>query len=210
MDYTGYTSFIAGDDILELIRDWYDIRTEEIYEYDDEENAYQIFYHDSDNDEYVEVGYDDFLKNKHDSSLDAYQLYANYGDENNADYQPVYLLDDEGEMTSIVKTYGDLTIVDDDSELDEVDLSYFFKDTLSSAEDSDYLFYAEDYYTGEDDNISVGGAFYCQYPDDKTIERCSIMKDFGENNSRILELWEDFKSGELPTTAIVILSIEVG
>ena len=32
MDYTGYTSFIGGDDILDLVRDWYDVRTDEIYE----------------------------------------------------------------------------------------------------------------------------------------------------------------------------------
>ena len=43
MDETGYTSFIGGDSILELAREWYDCRydeeTEGIIEYSDEEIA---------------------------------------------------------------------------------------------------------------------------------------------------------------------------
>ena len=211
MDYTGYTSFIGGNDIRDLVRDWYDIRTEEIYE--DEE--YQVYYFDTNSNEYVEVGYNDFLNEYHDSSMDEMLLFSDQGDEETPDYQPVYLLDEDDEPTEIQKTYGDLTIVNaDDSELQEVSLKYFFKDTLEAEEgesisEFDYLFYSDSYYVGEEENISVGADFFCQYPDEETINRCCIMKDFGVNNAKIIQLWEDFKVGELPNWAIIILIIEV-
>ncbi len=221
MDYTGYTSFIGGNDIRDLVRDWYDIRTDEIYYdvYDEnDELLYEgasVYYLDTNENEYVEVGYNDFLKESHDSSLDEMLLFADISEEEEPDYQPVYLLDENDELTDIQKTYGDLTIVNDDSELQEVSLEYFFKDTLEAEEgeeieESDYLFYSDSYYVGDEDNISVGGDFFCQYPDEETINRCCIMKDFGDNNAKIIQLWEDFKVGELPNWAIIILSIEVG
>ncbi len=217
MDYTGYTSFVGGDSILELVRDWYDIRTEEVYQYVEEDDEYYDVYIDSNTngviDEYdFAVSYDDFLEDSHDASLDSSNLYyVIYDEEENIDeYYPVYLLDENDEETSTIKTYGDLTIVDSaDSELQEVDLSYFFSGTLVEyTSESDMLFYTDEYYVAED-NVSVGGAFYTQYPDEETVIRCCIMQDFGDNNARMLELWEEFKSGELPTWAVVVLIIEV-
>ena len=201
MDYIGYTSFIAGDDILELARDWYDYRTEEMYYYinEDDEDGYLLYV--KEDDEYRELDYVDFETRGHVDALDDEKL-AYYDDDEN-----LVVLDD--------LTYGDLTIVDEDDTLFAVDLSYFFKDTLSDAyEDEDMIFYAEDYYVDADedypDGLAVGGQFYCQYPDEETINRCCIMQDFGENNKTILELWEDFKSGEFPMWAIVLLAVEVG
>ena len=147
---------------------------------------------------YRELDYNDFLEAKHDNTLNDEVLV--YGDE----------------YTETDQKYGDLVIVDSvDSELFAVDLSYVFNGTLSDEyEDSDMIFYAEDYYVDVDDEhpegLAVGGDFYCQYPDEETITRCCIMQDFGENNRKILELWEDFKSGEFPVWAIILLVIEVG
>ena len=209
MDYTGYTSFIAGDSILELARDWYDVRASEVNYVDEEENSYPVYSYDGS--EYTALTYLDCVSTKHDSTRDLEVLfYDANADEDNPDYQPLYLLDEAGEETTTQKTYGDLLIVDTNEDYQEVDLSYVFNDTLDNyLNDVDTKFYAEDYYVGEDDNCSVGSSFFTQYPDEETINRCCIMKDFGANNKKILELWEDFKSGELPTWAIVLLSIEV-
>ena len=106
MDYIGYTSVIAGDDIWELINEWY-----------------------------------------------------------SAD--------------------------DDCSEVDVVDLSYFFKGTLSP-----------EYLTDGKALISVpteerGRQFDAQYPSEETLARCAIMKDFGSQNDAVILMWENVKCGEI-------------
>ena len=97
----------------------------------------------------------------------------------------------------------------------EVDLSYFFKDTLVDYEDEDMKFYTNEdtgFYLPfkEDGNISCGGAFFCQYPDEEVINRCCVMKDFGEYNETITKMWEQFKSTTLEPWAFVLLALEVG
>ena len=68
-----------------------------------------------------------------------------------------------------------------EAEVDEVDLSYFF---------------------GEDHKIRVlteerGRQFDAQYPDENTIARCAVMKDFGdEANEALYSIWGIFKSGK--------------
>ncbi|MBR0294953.1 MAG: extracellular solute-binding protein [Bacilli bacterium] len=216
MDYIGYTSFIAGEDILGLIREWYDYRTSEMYTThvytDTDEKGKEVEVEEEvtilvkDGEEYRELDYSDFLTDSHNDALDDEELMYEFDDE-------LYNVLNEDETH---KTYADLTIVDsDDSELFEVDLSYFFDGTLPTDkyQASDMIFYAEDYYVDCDDEhpdgLAVGGDFYCQYPDEETIIRCCIMQDFGENNKYILELWEDFKSGEFPTWAIILFIAEV-
>ena len=66
-------------------------------------------------------------------------------------------------------------------------------------------------YVNEDGskNISVGSSFFCQYPNKETMIRCAVMKDFGENNSAILQMWENFKSDPLPTWAVILFVVEI-
>lgn len=237
MDYSGYTSFIGGDAILELVRDWYDIRTDEIYldiEVNEETVSTSIHSFNSDTKEYAMLDYLDFLSGEHDDTRDEELLY----------YYIPHLKDDEGNLIEEAvsyddlmdnggyvyvnkdgdmviddatlghKTYGDLTIVDDpEEELEEVDLSYFFGGTLEDYEDVDMLFYSDCYlpFTNEDgsDNISVGRQFFCQYPNEETILRCAVMADYGDENIKIVKLWEDFKSNPLPTWAIILIVVEV-
>ena len=149
MESTGYTSFIGGDSILEMVREWYDCR------YDEEKE------------EFAEV--------------DAAEIAANV---ESGDWQ-------------------------------EVDLSYFFEDTLVDYDDADMKFYTNEdtgfYLPFKDDgNISCGGAFFCQYPDEAVINRCCVMKDFGEYNESITKMWEQFKSTTLEPWAFALLGIEVG
>ena len=259
MDYTGYTSFIGGGDILELVRDWYDIRTDEIYEEVEVKQYnyeyYQVYaVHDDEveeNKDFFALDYPDFMKDTHNADSDEYLLYYfvpySYIDEATGEEVVVDepesvedLLDEEHSYPVLVddetqKKYGDLTIVDRDLEPEEVleydivDLSYFFNGTLDDGdpttedyeEDVDTIFYSAKYYARTEDgepytfideedehlNNSVGRQFFTQYPDEATITRCAVMKDFGENNKLVMKMWEEFKSDPLPTSSLVIFIV---
>lgn len=265
MNYTGYTSFIGGGDILELVRDWYDIRTDEIYE-EVEVKQYNYEYYqvyavldaeEEEEDDFFALDYPDFMKDDHKAECDdEYLLYYfvpySYVDEDTGEVveveepesvedcldskhsHPVYVLDENDEPTETQKKYGDLTIVDDydPSDVlpyDVVDLSYFFNGTLDDGnpdtddyvEGVDTIFYSAKYYArtedgepyvfedeeGEHLNNSVGRQFYTQYPDEATITRCAVMKDFGENNKLVMKMWEEFKSDPLPTSSLVLFIV---
>lgn len=246
MDYTGYTSFIGGGEVLELARDWYDMRTDEIYASTDDGN-YQIYAVNPNEgeDDVKAIDYDDFLTfdpskgdegRGHLEELDDYPLYYYVTDDE--EYEPtkeeilaqnhvVYIVK-EGKTTEEHKTYAKLTMVDAD-EGNKVDLSYFFNNTLEGSDyidDYDTIFYSKEYYARDEEenvltfshklsdgtiveheNHSVGRQFFAQYPDKETINRCAVMKDFGENNKLVMKMWEEFKSDPLPTGGIIIFAI---
>ena len=227
MDYTGYTSFIGGDSVLELIRDWYDIRTNEINEevqtgkYDYE--YYQIYaVGTGGDDDFFALDYDDCMTfdaergRGHKSDKDSYALfYSEEEPEKASDLtKKVFILDENDEPTEDQKTYGDLLIADADDSL-KVNLSYFFNGTLDEYEDDyDTIFYSDSYLVGEwsdsSENISVGRQFFTQYPDERTLNRCAVMRDYGANNKYVMRMWEEFKSDPLPIPAIIIFVIIIG
>ena len=156
MSYTGYTPFTAGNEILDLTREWYDVR------YDEETEEF-------------------------DDSIPSDEEIAEKG-------------------------------------LQRVDLSYFFEGTLTDEEgnvidDPDaYVFYTDCYLpnaeTDEHGNVvggnrAVGREFFCQFPDENTLARCAVMRDFGPQNEAVLKMWEKFKSDNLPVWAIVLFIVEV-
>lgn len=196
VSYIGYTSFVGGDEMLDQTRDWYDIRTEYIYYGEDYDSLYYV---DPNNGEEVEVWYDDcHYEVDEDPAYDDVELY--YYNE----------LD---EAVLINEKYNERLVIDPEWEV--VDLSYAFDETLDeySKEDGDTLFYSDNYlpYYDEENNhnISVGGAFFCQYPDKETMNRCAVMRDFGDNNKLILEMWENFKSDPLPAWATILFAFEI-
>lgn len=217
MNYTGYTSFVAGDSILELVRDWYDIRTEEIYV--DEE--FQVYSYNETTEEITAIDYPDFISTTHDDSRDEEKLYYSEEEEPASLDDLVEVMIEEG----VQKKYGDLSIVDElaalpngnEDKLEAVDLTYFFENTLDPAGDYeegvDTIFYSDCYlpYSHQEgdvhQNISVGRQFFCQYPDKETLDRCAVMRDYGENNKYVMKMWENFKSNPLPTWAIILFAI---
>lgn len=223
MEYTGYTSFIGGDSVLELIRDWYDIRADEIYQ--DECQVYAVGT--GGDDDFFALDYDDCmtynseLERGHKEDKEEFLLFYSEEEPSKASdlVNIVYLLDEDGEPTTEQKTYGDLLIADEDESL-KVDLSYFFNDTLDEYEDDyDTVFYSDNYLLGEycdpdseevTENISVGRQFFTQYPDERTLNRCAVMKDYGQNNKYVMRMWEEFKSDPLPIPAIIIFAIILG
>ena len=112
MEFIGYTSVIAGDEIFDLVQDWYG--------------------------------------------------------------------DDEGEYT--------------------VDLTYYFEGTLS-----------EDYLT-EDGKIlvqtaEIGRQFSAQYPEKSVVDRCFIMRDFGERNDAVLTMWTQFKANDISAGLLMMFVV---
>ena len=202
MDYTGYTSFIGGDEILDLVTDWYDARsylvsTSEIVviEGKKEEVYFDVMYIDPITEEEVTSSWDDCLySDEQDPAYDEVPVYYYNNDE-----ELTYLYDEDGNQYY----YNDWFCLDD---YEEVDLSYFFDGTLTEYGLEDCILLAEEYYSTE--GISVGRQFFCQYPDKETINRCSVMEDYGEDNIKIVKLWEDFKSNPVPLWGIILLIIE--
>lgn len=112
MEFIGYTSVIAGDEIFDLVQDWYG--------------------------------------------------------------------DDEGEYT--------------------VDLTYYFEGTLSE----DYL--------AEDGKIlvqtaEIGRQFSAQYPEKSVVDRCFIMRDFGDRNDAVLTMWSEFKSNSISAGLLIMFAV---
>ena len=199
MDYTGYTSFIGGDSILELVREWYDVR--EYLVYVEEEDWASIYYIDPETDEEVEVEYGDcHFEEDNDPLYDDVELYYYIGEDQHD------LKNEDGEQAY----YNDWLLLDD---YEEVDLTYFFKGTTEEYAEEDMVFYSDCYLPFENEdgsqNISVGRQFFVQYPNEETILRCAVMADYGDENIKIVKLWEDFKSNPLPVWAVVVIIVEV-
>ena len=210
MDYTGYTSFIGGDEVLELARSWYDYRYPYVYATEDE---YQVYYEDANTGDEVEVTFNDFFAAPHPE--DANEALYYYEGEESTEKVPLLDPNAEDEESAEELTFNDLAKAIEECET--VDLTYFFDGTLSDDyEDEDMIFVSDCYlpFTYEDEdgnevqNVCVGRAFFCQYPDIETINRCSVMKDYGKNNKLIVKMWEDFKSDGLPVWAVVLFVAE--
>ncbi len=203
MDYIGYTSFIGGDEVLDYIRGSYDPRSYAMYVYDEEEEAFLV----DENDECV---YKDG-SGEHDG--------YDYGED-----------DMRGSTYSEPVVNGSVSTWESYSkgEWQEIDLSYFFNDTLSGEEgyvnDVDTVFYSDELeevtgknLAGEEETVLVGRQFLAQYPvEDEEMKgtvlcsmpSLSIMEDYGNSASDVLSMWEQVKSSPLPTWAIAILVTE--
>ncbi len=83
----------------------------------------------------------------------------------------------------------------------EMDLTYFFGDTVEPNEDGKVIVTVDEHY--------IGRQFSAQYPDFETITRCGVMEDFGDKNDAVLEMWANFKANELSPltwTFVIILA----
>ena len=179
MDYIGYTPSIGGETMFENAKDWYGATaytpTTKVTK-EDVENM---------DEEEAEYYYVDESGNVYES------VYV--GDYVNGETltfvstpkAPLYKLDDENGLTEIT----------DPVEVATQDLTYFFK----SGEDDEntYVVY---YYPEEADRQLMA-----QYPDEKTVLRCTVMKCFTDNETRTLNnMWETAKVGNTSDLALII------
>lgn len=179
MDYIGYTPSIGGETMFENAIDWYGA------------TAYAPT---------TKVTKEDV------ENMDEEEAEYYYVDESGNVYESVYVGDYvNGETLTFVSTAeSSLYELDDENGLTEItdpvevapqDLTYFFK----SGEDDEntYVVY---YYPEEADRQLMA-----QYPDEKTVLRCTVMKCFTDDETRTLNnMWETAKVGNTSDLALII------
>ena len=179
MDYIGYTPSIGGETMFENAIDWYGA------------TAYTPT---------TKVTKEDV------ENMDEEEAEYYYVDESGNVYESVYVGDYvNGETLTFVSTAeSSLYELDDENGLTEItdpvevatqDLTYFFK----SGEDDEntYVVY---YYPEEADRQLMA-----QYPDEKTVLRCTVMKCFTDDETRTLNnMWETAKVGNTSDLALII------
>lgn len=179
MDYIGYTPSIGGETMFENAIDWYGA------------TAYAPT---------TKVTKEDV------ENMDEEEAEYYYVDESGKVYESVYVGDYvNGETLTFVSTpKAPLYELDDENGLTEItdpvevasqDLTYFFK----SGEDDEntYVVY---YYPEEADRQLMA-----QYPDEKTVLRCTVMKCFTDDETRTLNnMWETAKVGNTSDLALII------
>ena len=179
MDYIGYSPSIGGETMFENAIDWYGATayapTTKVTK-EDVENM---------DEEEAEYYYVDESGNVYESVY-----VGDYVNEETLTFvstpkAPLYELDDENGLTEIT----------DPVEVAPQDLTYFFK----SGEDDEntYVVY---YYPEEADRQLMA-----QYPDEKTVLRCTVMKCFTDDETRTLNnMWETAKVGNTSDLALII------
>ena len=206
MDTIGYTSFIAGNDVLDLIRLWYDPRSYAMYAYADE-TALGGSWEDSD------FAYDDdgniVYQNGTGLDEDGYIDYGEY-DMTGSTYETAVV--DGTPMTW--EQYQDEIL---GYRWDVVDLTYMFEGTVddeegiydfdsTSPDNNPYLFYTDEleYLEIDEETVTAGRQFYAQYPPSYLIPKLAAMKDYGDNNRFVLTMWENVKGNNLPVWGVIV------
>lgn len=81
-----------------------------------------------------------------------------------------------------------------------VDLTYFFEGTV----DDSYLVDGKLLVRTDE----LGRQFSAQYPEKEIVDRCSVMRDFGERNVAVLNMWLEFKA-ETFSLPLILLTVAV-
>ena len=206
MDTIGYTSFIAGNDVLDLIRLWYDPRSYAMYAYADE-TALGGSWEDSD------FAYDDEgnIVYQNGTGLDE-DGYIDYGEHDMTGSTYEMAVVDGTPMTW--EQYQDEIL---GYRWDVVDLTYMFEGTIedeegiydfdsTSPDNNPYLFYTDEleYIEIDDETVTAGRQFYAQYPPSYLIPKLAAMKDYGDNNRFVLTMWENVKGNNLPVWGVIV------
>lgn len=206
MDTIGYTSFIAGNDVLDLIRLWYDPRSYAMYAYADE-TALGGSWEDSD------FAYDD------DGNI-VYQNGTGLDEDGYIDYGAHDMTGSTYEMAVVDGTPMTWEQYQDEIlgyRWDVVDLTYMFEGTIedeegiydfdsTSPDDNPYLFYTDEleYIEVDGETVTAGRQFYAQYPPSYLIPKLAAMKDYGDNNRFVLTMWENVKGNNLPVWGVIV------
>lgn len=220
MDFIGYTSFIAGQEIFDLIRDWYDPRSYEMYVYHDASNDPGCTWEDSD------FVYDEEGEKVYKDGSGIHEDGDDYGsfDMSGSSYDEAIVDGRSMSWEDYIELYNSQDDLEEDEELswDRVNLTYVFEGTIdvtgydlsSFIPDSNpYIFYTDQTETisssdgGEE--VKVGRQFYAQYPPEELIPKLAAMKDYGSNNKYVLTMWENVKGNNLPWWGVAVFGIIV-
>ncbi len=75
----------------------------------------------------------------------------------------------------------------------EIDLRYFFNGTIEDEEEA-IIYIDEDF---------IGGQLATQFPTYDEVIRSAVMRDFGDTNKLVIDMWANFKATDLQTWMIV-------
>lgn len=81
----------------------------------------------------------------------------------------------------------------------EIDLQYFFGETISDLEDA-VITIDEDF---------IGGMLATQFPTLEEVRRSIVMRDFGAQNNLVIDMWANFKATEIKVWMVVFSLIVV-
>jgi spermidine/putrescine-binding protein len=220
MDYIGYTSFIAGEDILSLVRQWYDPRTRAMYAFDSDGSIIYDYANSEDGEAVCLDGkgvHNIVVKDADGKEVTYESIDTGATDWTGSDYAaPTINGAKAADWSAYAQEQGWYAI----------DLTYFFDGTLTTMTSEDMHFYSDEIeevtgknLDGVEETVLVGRQFLAQYPTedeaDKGTVLCQIpglavMEDYGENNTYVLRMWENVKSaGGIQVWIVVLFSIEV-
>ena len=145
MEEIGYTSSIAGDEIFNLIDEWYG----------EESNKMAV-----------------------------------------AECEALYMEDPSEENKEAL---NEALAYLEEAQYEDIDLTYFFDGTLTENLLTDGLAIIKI------DTSYIGRQFSTQYPDEDTLNRCGIMKDFEDQNEKVLQMWIIFRANEASIYLIISL-----
>ncbi len=99
--------------------------------------------------------------------------------------------------TSFIAGQDVLDYVNDYDEISddgyEIDLRYFFEGTIEEEDDA-VIYIDEDF---------IGGQLATQFPTYDEVVRSAVMRDFGDTNKLVIDMWANFKATEIQTWMIV-------
>lgn len=188
MEYIGYTSFIACDEVFDLVSDIYGVSEFNLttnyhgaYKYYDEEEDGDVFVDASIvkyGDKYYTLSY---LSNNVYTLIDketkeVLGLYSDLEDANGIENVT---------FTGILPTNSEYWEEIDESELDlakPYDLKFIFNHGES---ERDYVIYPY---------ADMANRLETQYPSEEIISRCAIMKDFGSINDDVVIMWGQLRA----------------
>ena len=219
MDTIGYTSFIAGEEVLDLVRNWYDPRTYAMYVYHDA-TLDGDSWEDSDflYDEEGELVYQDGSGIVDGDDYGYFDMTGSTYEQAVVDGEPMSWLEyQEKYNEEVAESEEDML------DWDIVDLTYMFEGTVDTEgfslsdvpDDNPYLFYTDELEEiaspyGEEETVLAGRQFYAQYPPNYLIPKLAAMKDYGDNNRYVLSMWENVKGNNLPIWGVVVFACVLG
>jgi hypothetical protein len=224
----GYSCFIAGNYVQNILREWYDPR------------AYAMYvWHDASHDDGSTWEDSDFVRDDEGNPVlrDGTGVHENGDDYGSLDmtgstYKQPAVKKDGTAVASITDWpsyeayYNDNIAETEDAKIDwsTSDLTYIFENTLTdeqgnvvsesgtTPDTNDYLFYTDGTETisdpaGKGEDIVVGRQFLAQYPTTQMLPKLAIMKDYGSNNKYVLSMWQSVKANNLPYWGVIVFGV---
>ncbi|MCH5180251.1 MAG: extracellular solute-binding protein [Erysipelotrichales bacterium] len=203
MDYIGYTSFIACDEVFDLVSEWYGVSEYSefttyhgAYAYIDEDNYGKYAYVDESIVKYEDKFYrsivltDDTIKVEDDEDVLEYSKIVNDDDYEKVEFSEILPTDEE---------YWEEVDEDELGLVDPYDLTFIFENEDSNRDE--YIIYP---YEDSANELET------QYPSEEILARCAVMKDFEGRNDDVVIMWGQIRAYTNMTPYYIILATVVG